>query len=153
MEKLLTKEQTKNKALRLLEFRSHSEKELRDKLKIAGAPDEHIEETVEFLINYSLLDDRKYACAKARELQVLKKFGRLRIVSELKIKGIMPEYIEEALGGLELDEEDMLISLVEKKLKGDFKKKSIDRTIRYFATKGYSFDEIKRCIEELKNER
>ena len=41
-EKTLTREQTKDKALRYLEFRSHSKNELRMKLKRCGALDEDI---------------------------------------------------------------------------------------------------------------
>ena len=46
--KELTFEQAKDKALRLLEFRSHSERELKDKLKRAGAKEDDIEEILEF---------------------------------------------------------------------------------------------------------
>ena len=52
MEKKLTFEQAKDKALRLIEFRSHSEKELREKLKHAGAEAEDIDSVVEFLLHY-----------------------------------------------------------------------------------------------------
>ena len=41
--KELTFDEAKDKALRLLEFRSHSERELSDKLKIAGAKEEDID--------------------------------------------------------------------------------------------------------------
>ena len=45
--KELTFDEAKDKALRLLEFRSHSERELSDKLKIAGAKEEDIDERSE----------------------------------------------------------------------------------------------------------
>ena len=41
-------EQTKDRALRLLEFRAHSEKELYDKLRRDGADPEDIEKTLDF---------------------------------------------------------------------------------------------------------
>ena len=150
MEKILTREETREKALRLLEFRSHSEKELRVKLIRAGAPDEAIDETVDFLLEYGFLDDQKYAIAKAQDLAKLKKFGKRRIYSELVSKGIALEYIEEALSLLEDDEEETLLPLVEKKLRGDFDRKSTERAIRYFAYRGYNIGDIKRCIETLK---
>lgn len=56
----------------MLEFRSHSERELSDKLKIAGAKEEDIDEILEFCRNYGFLDDRKYAIAKAKDLKNLK---------------------------------------------------------------------------------
>ena len=120
--KELTFDEAKDKALRLLEFRSHSERELSDKLKIAGAKEEDIDEILEFCRNYGFLDDRKYAIAKAKDLKNLKKYGKRRIKSELYSKGIDTEYVEEAVSYLEEDEEDMLLPLVEKRLKGNFEK-------------------------------
>ena len=132
--KELTFDEAKDKALRLLEFRSHSERELSDKLKRAGAKEEDIDEILEFCRNYGFLDDRKYAIAKAKDLKNLKKYGKRRIKSELYSKGIDAEYVEEAVSYLDEDEEDMLLPLVEKRLKGDFEKKNIDKCIRYFSS-------------------
>ena len=141
--KELTFDEAKDKALRLLEFRSHSERELSDKLKRAGAKEEDIDEILEFCRNYGFLDDRKYAIAKAKDLKNLKKYGKRRIKSELYSKGIDAEYVEEAVSYLDEDEEDMLLPLVEKRLKGDFEKKNIDKCIRYFMYRGYGFSDIK----------
>lgn len=150
MDKRLTKEETREKALRLLEFRPHSEKELRAKLIRAGAEEEDIDDTVAFLTEYGFLDDLKYALIKARDLSALKKFGRMRIAQELKMKGIAAEYIEEAVSELDADERENLLPLMEKKLKGDFERKSTERAIRYFASKGYKYEDIKNCIDTLK---
>lgn len=148
-QKELTFEQTKDKALRLLEFRAHSERELTDKLKRTGAKDNDIEEVLEFCRNYGFVDDRSFAVKKARDLKNLKRYGIRRIKSELYSKGIAAEYIEEAVAELD-DDEEMLIPLVEKKLGGNFEKKNVDKCIRYFIYRGYSFSDIKNCIDELK---
>ena len=140
--------QTKEKALRLLEFRNHSTGELIKKLKIAGALDEDIEKVIEFLKEYNLINDREYAKRYALDLKNLKKYGERRIRSELLTKGISSEYIEEAISELPEFEEDELFELVRKRLKGDFEKKNKDRVLRYFLTRGYSFDEVKRAIEK-----
>ena len=58
--KELTFDEAKDKALRLLEFRSHSERELSDKLKRAGAKEEDIDEILEFCRNYGFLDDKGF---------------------------------------------------------------------------------------------
>ncbi|MCC8160522.1 MAG: recombination regulator RecX [Oscillospiraceae bacterium] len=147
----LTFEEAKDKALRLLEFRAHSEKELADKLKRAGAKEYDIEEILEFCRNYGFVNDRNYALSKARDLKNLKKYGVRRIKSELYSKGIPAEYIEEAVSELDYEENDLL-PLVEKKLKGDFEKKNVDKCIRYFIYRGYSFSDIKSCIENIKQE-
>lgn len=151
MDKILNKEGTKDKALRLLSFRSHSEKELRDKLLRAGATKENIDEVIQFLLEYKLLNDEAYAISKASDLANLKKFGKRRIAEDLKMRGISPEYIEKALMLLEINEGETLMPLMEKKLKGDFEKKSIERAMRYFSARGYGYDDIKMCIDELKS--
>ena len=78
--------------------------------------------------------------------------GKRRIKSELYSKGIDTEYVEEAVSYLEEDEEDMLLPLVEKRLKGNFEKKNIDKCIRYFMYRGYGFSDIKNCIDNIKEE-
>lgn len=146
---LTTYEAVKEKALRLLDFRSHSEEELRQKLKRQGASDEHIEETLDFCRRYGFVNDERYAAAKAKDLMRLKKFGSRRIRSELKAKGIAPELIETAMAELE-DVEDApeLIKLVEKKLAGDFSPKNLNRCLRYFLYRGYELRDIRSCIDE-----
>ena len=140
---------TKEKALRLLEFRNHSKGELKKKLTIAGAKSEDIESGIEFLEEYSLINDRDYAKRLALDLQNLKKYGIRRIRLELASKGILPEYIEEAIEELPEPDNDEFLVLVEKRLKGDFERKNKDKVIRYFLNKGYSFDQIKGAISDI----
>lgn len=150
--KVLNYDETREKALRLLEFRSHSERELIDKLKRAGSVDEDIERVMEFCREYGFVNDEQYAKRKARDLQNLKKFGRRRISQELRQKGIAQELIDLAVSELEEDEGDRLYPLVLKKLGGNFEKKNIDKCIRYFIYRGYGFGDIKSCIERANRE-
>lgn len=143
-----TFEDTKEKALRLLEFRNHSEKELTDKLARLGASSENIERTVEFLNGYKLINDENYAEAFARDLHHLKGYGKNRIRSELYAKGIDGAIIDTVLEELDDNDLDLLTEKIKKRLNGDFEKKSRDRVTRYFVNKGYSFDEIRSCIEK-----
>ena len=142
----------KEKALRYLEFRSHSEKELSEKLKHSGAKDEDILSVITFLKEYNFLNDQSFAEKYAHDLVRLKKFGKNRVKLELSKKGISQEIISEVLEDFDWDSEDVLTPLVKKKLSGDFEKKSIDRCFRYFLYKGYSFDEIKSSIDKIKTE-
>ena len=151
--KHLNYEQAKEKALRLLEFRSHSERELTDKLIRAGADREDIENILEFCRRYGFVNDRLYAERKAKDLKHLKRYGRRRIEQELYFKGISKEDIANALENLDFeDAEDILYPLVKKKLAGDFERKSIDRAMRYFIYRGYEISDIKNCIERIKGE-
>ena len=149
---LETFEDTKEKALRLLEFRNHSEKELSDKLARLGATRENVEKTIDFLKNYSLINDKSYAEALSRDLQNLKGYGKNRIRSELYSKGIDSSTADSILEELDDNDLDLLTEKIRKRLNGNFERKSLDRVTRYFINKGYSFDEIRGCIERIKQE-
>lgn len=150
---LTTYDAVKEKALRLLEFRSHSEKELTDKLKRQGASDEHITMTLDFCRNYGFVNDGAFARHKANDLFNLKHFGKRRIQNELKVLGIDDEFIYAALCGLDDDSElDALRSLLEKKLNGDFSDKNKDKCMRYFIYRGYDLYDIKDTIRLLEEE-
>lgn len=142
----------KERTLRLLAFRAHSEYELRDKLTHDGASEELIDAVIEFLYEYKLIDDRIYAERLANDLSNIKKYGRYRIIAELSRKGISHEIISEVTDAMETDEEEQLLPLMERKLGGDFDQKSRDRAFRYFAARGYSFDDIKAAFNRLKDE-
>ena len=150
IKKELTKQETKEKALRLLAFRAHSEYELSEKLKRAGAAGADIPEILEFVREYGFVNDAEYAMHLAKDLKNIKKYGKKRIFAELKNRGISEEYIDRALSVLTDDEEDSLLPLVIKKLGGNFEQKNIDKAIRYFIYRGYEFGDIKACIEKVK---
>ena len=84
----------------------------------------------------------------AKDLYNLKRYGKNRIVIELKKKGIKQADIDNAL--FQLGEIDGVPEdLIEKKLKGDFSQKNVDKTIRHFIGKGYDLYKIKACIERI----
>ncbi len=146
-----TYEKVKEKALRLLEFRSHSESELRQKLRHAGATDEHIEDTLEFCRRYGFVNDKSYAQRKAADLINLKKYGLRRVRSELKAKGIASEIIDEVMLDIDAENEpDVLEELVEKRLRGDFSDKNAERCIRYFVYRGYDIYDIRNAMQTVK---
>ena len=150
--KTLTFDETKEKALRLLEFRSHSEKELSEKLLRAGAERDDLPDVLTFLREYGLVNDQDYAKRLAKDLANLKKYGKFRIRAELKNKGICAEYIEDAMAELADFESDTLLPLVQKRLKGDFDRKNIEKIMRYFTYRGYSYTDIQACIDKLQAE-
>lgn len=147
-ETLNTYEAVKEKALRHLEFRSHSEHELSEKLRRAGAEQEHIETVLSFCREYGFVNDEEYAARKALDLFRLKKYGRRRIENELRSLGIEDEHID--LSALDPDEErENLRSLAIKKLGNDYSQKSRDKCIRFLAYRGYDYYDIKDVMEEF----
>lgn len=147
MEKL-TYEQAKEKAFSILSFGSNTEYELSGKLKAKGADEDDIKRILEFCREYNLVCDREWAVKKTKDYVNLKGFGKRRIETELKRHGIGADDIEYAMSVVEIPE-DVPENSVRKKLGGDFSKKSIDRTLRYFIGRGYSIYNIKECIERI----
>ena len=148
---LNTYDEVKEKALRLLEFRSHSEYELSQKLKRCGASEENILSTLDFCRNYGFVNDRTYAERKAADLVNLKKYGIYRVRNELKSKGISDIIIEDVISQIDIEKQaDELVCLVEKKLKDDFSDKNIDKCIRYFIYRGYNIYDIKNAVQTVK---
>lgn len=150
-QKNLSFPEAKEKALTYLEYRIHSQKELSQKLKRAGANDEDIEKIMLFLKEYKLIDDRDYAIKYANDLKNLKKYAKKRIYQELILKGIDKEIIEEVLSNMEATDINVLSKMIEKRLRGNFDNKNKERILRYFIYRGYNIDEIKTCIYNLEN--
>ncbi len=146
---VLNYEEAKEKALKCLEFKSYCEKELSDKLKHSGADTETANKVICFLKEYKLINDLDYARRYSRDLQNLKKFGKNRIITELKIKGLSSDIIDTVISELPQQEDNILEELIKKRLNGNFDKKTKDKAIRYFIYRGYGLEEIKNCINKL----
>ena len=115
---------------------------------MAGAKDDDIDSALAFCVEYGFVNDENYAVCLARDLNKIKKYGKQRIYLELKNRGLSAENIEAALSEIE-DDTDVLLQMIEKKLKGDFSRKNCDKAIRYFMYRGYGLTDIKNSIERL----
>lgn len=93
-----------NSALNSLDYRDHSEREIRTKL-LRKHDAEYVDEAVEKLLELNLINDERYAENYARELFEHKKFGKMRIRAELRAKGISADIANEAVEAL-FDEEE-----------------------------------------------
>ena len=67
-----------NSALNSLDYRDHSEREIRQKL-LRKFDSQYVDEAVEKLTELDLVNDERYAQMYARELFEHKKFGKKRI--------------------------------------------------------------------------
>ncbi len=138
------------KALYLLEHRSHSKKELEDKIVRTAASREAAKAAAEHMEALGLINDERYARDFAHSLFTHKKFGKRRVGQELRLKGIDKELIDEILA--EYDDGDetarTIRELLEKKYRGfDGDEKIKRRAIAALQRYGYSYDEIKRAIQ------
>lgn len=144
----LTYEETKNKALSLLSFAANTEHDLFRKLVQKGADEDDARRVIDFCREYGLVCDRDYALRKTKDLVNLKQYGKRRIRTELKAKGISDDDVEFALSSVEISE-DVPEDILKKKLGGDFSKKNIDKVIRYFIGRGYDLYSIKQSVERI----
>src|SRR5688572_31670953 len=89
-------DQLRRKAIRLLSLRSHSEKEIKDKLSVKADDLSLVDQVIEYLNKHTLLDDHEFVrnYVKSR----LARFkGPQALRFELQKKGISKELINEAL--------------------------------------------------------
>lgn len=145
-----------NSALNSLDYRDHSEKEIRAKLiRKHGA--EYVDEAVEKLIELDLINDRRYAENYARELFDHKKFGKIRIKSELIAKGIASDIASETVNSLFEDEEpdniQRIVDIIEKKyynrMNDEVGRKKVFSALQRM---GYSFSDIREAMSEFSDD-
>ncbi|QQY78968.1 regulatory protein [Keratinibaculum paraultunense] len=156
IEKVLREEElskAKDQALKFLTYRQRSEKEIIDKLRKKGFEESIIDDTLNYLKKYKLVDDVEFAKAFMKDKINLNKFGPIRIKHELYKKGIDNTIIEKVLE--ENDNEDeynRALNLAKKKLpsyKNDDKNAIYRKLGGFLQRKGYSYDCIFKVLKEL----
>lgn len=143
-------------ALYLIEFRDRTEKELREKLTAKGYSEEQIEDTTEFLKNYGFLDDKRFAEHFIHDAINLKKWGKIRIRTELLRKGIDRETVEFAIEDafVEIDEDCVLNEMKKRFSNSDFSNmKERTRIFNFFMRRGFTPDEIKGAMNKMSSFR
>lgn len=139
-------------ALYLIEFKDRTEKELRDKLKEKGYEENSIEDEIEFLKNYGYIDDKRYAEHFISDAINLKKWGRIRIRTELQRKGVDREITDNAIEDAfaELSDDRVLSQMQSRFKNSDFSNiKERTRIFNFFMRRGFSPDEIKGAMNKM----
>lgn len=144
----------KNKALSVLSKSDQSEKKLREKL-LNDYDENIVEEVIEFLKGYKLIDDNLLAEKIVHDNMNLSKFGKNKIKQNLYNKGISASDIQDAISQIDPDEEyenaKYLAEKRLKRLKGEDKNKINQKIYQHLAYKGFNYDIIKRVLRELLN--
>ena len=146
-------EAAKEKALRLLDFRPRSKKEIERSLAKAGFAEEVVAETLKRLEDLGLIDDRRFARMWVNHRKAL---GKTRIKWELRQKGVSNDVVEEALS--RIDPETEYQSAVEAARSRWEKDRSPDERTRrrrlasYLQRKGFGWDVINGVLNELGGE-
>jgi regulatory protein len=103
-----TVEQATRAIERYCAYQERCHKDVEDKLKSMGMIQLAIDEIVPHLIHHKFLDETRYAESFARGKFRIKKWGKQRIVRELKMKGLNERTIK--LGLKEISESDYMIA-------------------------------------------
>ena len=141
----------KEKALWLISYRSHSKKELFDKLK-RSFDEASAQKAVDRMEELGLINDEEFAKLYARKLVNGKKMSVKAAEFELYRKGIDKITAEQVLGELEYDPQTQIIEFITKKYKNIQDEKIKRRAVAALQRKGYSWEEIRQAIESLVSE-
>lgn len=151
---------TYERALNLLGFRARSVAELRRKLIDKGAPRPEVDEVIARLIDQKLLDDRDFARQFARTKITGAGASRVRILQELRRKGVASDVAERALEELGeaegIDPGNSIRRVAEKKWKSLGKLDAFTRRRRlyaFLARRGFRPDEIRDAIAAVADDQ
>ncbi len=142
----------KEYALKLLEYRERSEWEIRDRMRRKGYEEKVITETIEFLKNQNLVNDERFA-RMWTESRLRRSYGRWKISSDLKGKGVDRELIDEVLEELYsgINETQIVLELVERKWPSLEKEDNLmlRRISNFLKQRGFSFEVIADVMNQI----
>lgn len=141
----------KDKALWLISYRSHSKKELFDKLR-RDFDEDSAQKAVDRMQELGLINDGEFAKAYARKLVYGKKMSLRAAELELRRKGIDNITAEQVLSGLEYDAQTQIIEFISKKYRNIEDEKVRRRAVAALQRKGYGWDDIKQAIESMSDD-
>jgi len=141
-------------ALFALAPRARSRAELHEHLIKRGAEEEVASGILDTLELQGLLNDLEFAKIWAESRQRQKKLSKRIIASELRQKGVAADIIEEALSGIDSEEEyELAFALAEKKYRAS---SHLDPDVAYrrisslLARKGFNHQMMSRIMNQLR---
>ena len=143
----------KDSALKTIERSYKTEKEIRDKLLNKEFDEETVEKTINFLKEYTFIDDLKFTKMHVKDR--IRTQGRNKIKYALIQKGVNKYLVDEVLEELDRnDEEERALLICEKKYlsickreEDDFKIKN--KLIRYMLGRGYEYEVARNVVSKI----
>ena len=132
-------------AAKLCSLGRQTRKTLREKLYSKKFPSSEIEGAVLAMAELGYIDEAEYARAYVSDSYRIKKHGRIRILSELKMRGIPDSLAEDALSAFDVDECEIIKEELNKRFKDREEKEKI---YRYFVSRGFSLSDVRSCMNE-----
>lgn len=144
---LSNENRAKEKALWLISYRSHSKKELTDKIKRTYDEDS-AQKAVDRMEELGLINDEDFAKRYADKLIHTKRMSKRAAMMELCRKGIDKQTAEEVLAEIDVDYTEQIILILEKKYKNLEDEKTKRRAVAALQRLGYGWDDIKTALNE-----
>lgn len=138
----------RERALYILDDAYKTKKQVTDKLKSGLYPAFIIDKVIEYLTEYNLINDYRYAMMYI-DYKASSKSKR-QIIQDLYTKGIVKSIIDAAFEESDFSDEDSLKKVIEKRIsRYDLnEKKDIEKLYRYLVGKGYAYNDVKRVLSE-----
>ena len=136
------------KAIKYIGTNLKTAKQLRDYLRKKDYNLNTINYVMDKLIEYNYLDDENYA--RAYVLTCSTKYGKLKLKSQLKSKGVSDEIIDKYLDTANIDSiEKVALKYMKNR---EFTYENCQKLSRFLYSRGYEFDEINSLVNRLKEE-
>lgn len=140
-----------DKAVKYISSTLKTTRQIRDYLRKKEYNSQTIDYVISKMIEYKYLDDVAYA--KAFIATYSNKYGKMKLISALKSKGVSDSVIDEVFASDDLKIDDSIDKTAEKYLKNKIKNNdTFMKLSRFLYSRGYEFDDIKSCINRLKGE-
>lgn len=138
----------KDRAYRFLGYKARTEKELRDKLS-SDYSQEIVDRVVKVFKDYRYIDDEAYTKSSINKYTNLKPVGKRMMKYELLKKGIEESTVENIISNSDIDELDMAVKLLNKKIKNieNLDKKQKERAYSYLIRRGFDYDIVNRAFK------
>jgi regulatory protein len=138
------------RALRYIALRPRSAWEMETYLDRKGASPALIEQILNKLTKFDLLNDVKLAQSFVNDRRLLRPTSRRKLIAELRKKRIPDEIVQSAIGTETTDEQAALQHIIETKRR-QTKYQDDLRLMQYLARQGFTYDDIKTALQKNKD--
>lgn len=142
----------KERALYILDDAYKTEHQIREKLKSGFYPEIIINNVIDFLKKYDMVNDLRFANLFIEYKGSSK--SKKQIIQDLYVKGVPKDIINIAFEESDYSDDYSLNKIVEKKIKryNMNEKTDVQKFYRYLVSKGYNYNSVKKVLEKYTNQ-
>ena len=135
----------------LLSVRSHSIKELRDKL-LRSYDSDAVDRAIDLMLDYGYLNDEEYAKELFSHLSNNKNLSERFIILEMNKRGISNEIIDNLLCNADIDNVGTAFDIISTKYINKLNQEGgRQKVIAAMSRKGFSYSDITAALDKLEN--